>query len=90
MPRYLVERCYSRDIDLPAAAEGARAFARIVAVNGECGVTWLHSYVSADRRRIFCIYDAPAPEAIRHVARRNALPVTQIVQVCDLSPYAHC
>jgi hypothetical protein len=24
-------------------------------------VTWIHSYVSQDRQKTFCIYDAPSP-----------------------------
>jgi hypothetical protein len=89
MPRYLIERSFNDGLDIPATAEGARACARIVTVNGESGVTWLHSYVSADRRKTFCICDAPTPEAIRHVARRNGLPVTHITEISVLSPYFH-
>ena len=87
MPRYLIERDFADDLAIPASAEGAQACLRIVAVNGESGVTWLHSYVSADRRKTFCIYDAPTPEAIRHVARRNGLPVMHITEIAVLSPY---
>ena len=87
MPRYLIERDFADDLAIPAGAEGVQACARIVAVNGESGVTWLHSYVSADRRKTFCIYDAPTPEAIRHVARRNGLPVMHITEIAVLSPY---
>lgn len=86
MPRYLVERSFGNKLVLPMTVEGARAFARIVSINAQCGVTWLHTYLSADHRRSFCIHDAPSPEAIRHVARRNGLPVTQIIQVCEISP----
>ena len=87
MPRYLIERSFKDELAMPATAEGRRACARIVAVNGESGVTWVHSYVSADRKTTFCIYDAPCPEAIRHVARRNGLPVAHITEISDLSPY---
>ena len=87
MPRYLVERSFAGALAFPLTIDGARACARIVAVNGECGVTWLHTYLSADRRRSFCIHDAPSPEAIRHVSRRNGLPVAQIIEICELSPW---
>lgn len=89
MPRYLIERSFNDGLIVPATAEGAGACARIVAINGESGVTWVRSYVSADRSKTFCIYDAPAPEAIRHVARRNGLPVTHITEISELSPYFH-
>jgi hypothetical protein len=50
-------------------------------------VTWVHSYVSADKKKTFCVYDAPAPEAIRHAASRNKLPVQRITEVRVLDPY---
>jgi hypothetical protein len=43
--------------------------------------------VSEDRKKTFCIYDAPSPEAIRQVAHRNNLPVDRITQVRVLDPY---
>jgi hypothetical protein len=52
-------------------------------------VTWLHSYVTEDRRKTFCIYDGPSPEAIRQTAARNGLPVDSIVPVRVLDPYFH-
>ena len=61
----------------------------VVERNAEGGVTWVHSYVTPDGRRTYCIYDAPSPEAVRRVAARNRLPVTRIVEVRDLSPYFH-
>ena len=50
-------------------------------------MTWIHSYVTDDKKKTFCIYDAVAPEAIRQVARRNGLPVTSITEVSVLTPY---
>ena len=42
--------------------------------NAENGVTSVHSYVTIDKTRTFCIYDGPSPEAIRTVAEKNGLP----------------
>jgi hypothetical protein len=55
--------------------------------NADAGVTWLHSYVSEDHSRAFCVYDGPSPEAIRKAAARNGLPVEWITQVRVLDPY---
>jgi len=55
--------------------------------NGELGVTWVHSYVSDDKKRTFCVYDAPDEEAIRRAATRNTLPIDQITPVSVLDPY---
>jgi hypothetical protein len=43
--------------------------------------------VSDDKKRTFCIYDAPSPEAIRRTARRNDLPVDRITEISVLDPY---
>jgi hypothetical protein len=67
--------------------DGADSCRAIVIVNAEDEVTWIHSYVSSDRRRTFCIYDAPTPEAIRRAAKRNNLPVDRITKVNVLDPY---
>ena len=47
----------------------------------------MHSYVSDDKHKTFCVYDAPNPEAIRNTANRNSLPVDKITQVSVLDPY---
>ena len=87
MPRFIVERIFVEGLSVPMTDAGAKACARIVGGNAEAGVTWLHSYVSADRKRTYCVYEAPSAEAIHHVARRNDLPVDRITQVMLLDPY---
>jgi hypothetical protein len=89
MPRYLVERSFPEGLRIPIDAEGEKACLGVVAGNAEQGVTWVHSYVSADKRRTFCIYDAPTPEAVRKAAARNRLPVDAITEVRVLDPYFH-
>lgn len=87
MPRYLVERTFPDGLSLPIDANGRKAAHDIIERNAERGVTWVHSYVSPDRRTTWCIYDAPAPEAVRRVADRNGLPVDRITEVSVLDPY---
>ena len=53
----------------------------------ELGVTWVHSYVSEDKKTTFCVYDAPTPDAIRATAAANDLPVDRITEVSVLDPY---
>jgi hypothetical protein len=87
MPRYLVERTFPDGFRLPTDGEGARRYLDVVERNADDGVTWLHSYVSDDRTRAFCVYDGPSPEAIRKNAVRNRLPVDRITHVRVLDPY---
>jgi hypothetical protein len=87
MARYLVERIFPDGLEVPLTETGAKALLDIVGVNANDGVTWLHSYVTPDKKRTFCVYDAPTPEAIRKVAGRNKLPVERITEVRVLDPY---
>jgi hypothetical protein len=87
MPRYVVQRTFPDGLQIPVGKGGSELCQTVVEHNAEEGVTWVHSYVSADNRTTFCIYDAPTPEAIRKTAARNQLPVDQITQVRVLDPY---
>jgi hypothetical protein len=87
MPRYLIERTFPDGLGIPASPEGAEACHALVERNLEGAVTWLHSYVSADEKTTFCVYEAPSPEAIRNAAARSRLPVDRITQVRVLDPY---
>ena len=87
MSRFIVERTFPDGLVVPVDAQGAQACAKIIDCNGEQGVNWVQSFVSADKTRTFCVYDAPSPEAIRQVARRNNLPVERITEVSVLDPY---
>jgi len=79
MPRYLVERTFPGGPRLHGDA--------VLDAHARQGVTWLHSYVTPDRRRSYCICDSPSPEAIRLAARANDLPVDRITEVRVLDPY---
>jgi hypothetical protein len=87
MSRYLVERLFPDGFAIPMTDEGARTCLEVVENNAQENVTWLHSYVTADKKKTICIYDAPSPEAIRTAAKRNNLPVDSITQVNILDPY---
>ena len=87
MPRYVVERTFEDGPWLRSNATGAEACGVVVRRNADEGVTWLHSYVSADGKRAFCLYEGPSPEAIRRAAVASALPVDRITQVGVLDPY---
>lgn len=87
MPRYIVERTFPQGLAIPADAGGAQVCLDVVERNADQRVTWVHSYVSDDKTKTFCVYEAPSPEAIRKAASVNELPVDQITQVRVLDPY---
>jgi Protein of unknown function (DUF4242) len=87
MPRYLIERDFPGGLSIPIDEVGAAICQSLIANNAEDHVTWVHSYVTPDRQRTYCIYDAPTPEAVRHAAARNKLPISRITEVRVLEPY---
>jgi hypothetical protein len=87
MPRYLIERTFPDGLEIPIDDAGVAVVTRVQDNNAAHGVTWVHSYVSDDHRKTFCVYDGPTPEAIRKVADRNGLPVNRITEVSVLDPY---
>jgi hypothetical protein len=87
MPRYLIERTFHETLSLPGPEQGENARLAFIENNSHVGVTWIHSYVSPDRKKSFCIYDAPTPEALRRAAQRNDLPVDRITEVQVLDAY---
>ena len=87
MPRYLVERSFPDGLQIPVDAAGVRACLAMMESNLQERVSWLQSYVSVDKRRSYCIYDGPSPEAIRRAANRNKLPISRITEVSVLEPY---
>jgi Protein of unknown function (DUF4242) len=89
MPRYLVERSFPEGLTIPIDDRGATACQVVVDGNATEGVTWIHSYVTTDKRTTFCVYDGPSPEAIRRAAGANQLPVDRITEVRVLDPYFH-
>jgi Protein of unknown function (DUF4242) len=78
MAVFMVERRYADQLDV--TAESAEGINRI---NEEEGVRWLYSFLSADKRKTYCLYEAPSVDAIQRAAKRAGLPANVIVEVTD-------
>jgi uncharacterized protein DUF4242 len=76
MPLYVIERSFAEQLEL--TDDDVKL---IEEVNADEGVRWLFSFLSADRRRTYCLYEAPSPEAIMSAARRADIPADAIVEV---------
>jgi hypothetical protein len=87
MPRYVVQRTFPDGLAIPTTPDGAKTCLVVVENNAEEEVTWVTSYVSVDRAKTFCIYDAASPEPIQRAATANGLPVDSISEVRVLDPY---
>ena len=82
MPVYVIERNFAEQLDMSSDEVNL-----LEEINGDEGVSWLFSFLSADRHRSYCLYEAPNPDAIRAAARRNNVPADVIIEVGgELSP----
>jgi hypothetical protein len=76
MPLYLIERRFAEQLEM--TSEDVRL---IEEVNADEGVSWLFSFLSADRHRTYCLYEAPSPDAIVTAARRAGIPADAVTEV---------
>lgn len=81
MVLFLVERGFAEALDLDADD-----VAGIIAVNDDVGVRWVYSFLSADKRKTYCLYEAESEDAIFEAARRSNVPADVIVRVDQLRP----
>ncbi len=87
MPRFMVERTFPDGLHIPTSPSGSQSCLAVVGRNAASGVTWVHSYVSADKTKTFCIYDGPNEASVREAATQNNLPVDVVTPVSVLDPY---
>ena len=81
MALFVIERNFAEQMQL---TDGA---ARLIKeVNGDVGVHWLFSFLSADKKKTYCLYEAPNADAIREAASKANLPADVIVEVSELRP----
>ena len=83
MALFVIERQFAEQLVM--TPESARLVGQI---NDEVGVHWLFSFLSADKKKTYCLYEAPNAEAIREAARRANIPADVIVEVTELRPEA--
>ncbi len=83
MALFLIERNFAEALEI-----GADETAGIIAVNDDAKVRWVYSFLSADKRKTYCLYEAESEEAILEAARRNGIPADVIVRVEELRPEA--
>jgi hypothetical protein len=84
MPLFVVERTFAEEIELSSTDVKL-----LDEVNADEGVRWVYSFLSADRLRGYCLYEAPSAEAIVAASKRNDVPADAIVEVGAAAPELH-
>ena len=76
MPLFIIERNFAEQLELEDS--GVK---EIEAINADIGVKWIYSFLSADKKKTYCLYEAPSADAIREAARRANVPADAVVEV---------
>lgn len=81
MPRYIIERNFAEKLEVDDDAKQ-----HIKEINDEEGVEWIFSFLSADKRKTYCLYEAPDEESLRQAAKRLNIPADVITPVDRIDP----
>jgi hypothetical protein len=81
MPRFLIERNFAEALEVTKEAAD-----QVRNINDEEGIRWLFSFLSPDKRKTYCLYEAPNAEAIRTAARRANIPADVVIEVSEIRP----
>jgi Protein of unknown function (DUF4242) len=81
MPLFVIERNFAEQLDVAAIDH-----AHIRAVNDDAGVRWVYSFLSADKKKTYCLYEAANADALRDAAARLGMPADVIIDVEQFGP----
>jgi uncharacterized protein DUF4242 len=80
MPTYMIERRFAEQLEMSGEEVNL-----LEEVNADEGVNWLFSFLSADRHRTYCLYEAPSPDAIITAAKRAGIPADVVTEVSRIT-----
>ena len=80
MPLFVIERNFAEQMSLDQ--EGIDA---TEAYNVDANLRWLFSFLSADKKKTYCLYEAPDAEALIQQAKDLGIPADAVVEVGELN-----
>ena len=81
MPLFLIERNFAEQLEV-----NRDDVLQVTQVNADVGIQWLFSFLSADKKKTYCLYEAPNAETIREAAQRLNVPADVIIEVGEVRP----
>jgi hypothetical protein len=80
MPLYMIERRFAEELQMSGDDVNL-----LEEVNADEGVNWMFSFLSADRYRTYCLYEAPSADAIMAAAKRAGIPADVVTEVSRIT-----
>lgn len=81
MPLFLVERNFDDEV-----AFSSEELQQVKQITNELGADWLTTFLSADRKKSYCLYEATGPDQLIEHAKVIGLPANAIVEVSTMWP----
>ena len=81
MALYMVERDFSEEVNM-----SAEELEQIKQITSELGADWLYTFLSADKKKSYCIYEATDTDQLMKHAQVIGLPINDIVEVSRMWP----
>jgi hypothetical protein len=78
---FVIERNFAERLALDA-----RAIEEFNAYNASAELRWLFSFLSADKKKSYCLYEAADPSALIKQAEDLGIPADAIVEVSEVNP----
>ena len=76
MALFIIERQFAQEV-----VPDTETVKAILEINDTCKVKWLTSFLSADKRKTYCLYEATNPDDLLEAARRANIPADAIVEL---------
>ena len=80
MPKFLIERNFAEQLELDRDTVG-----KITEVSADLKMQWMFSFLTADKKKTYCLFEAPNADAVREHARRLNLPADAVVEVSEVN-----
>jgi hypothetical protein len=80
MPLFVIERNFAEQLDM-----SPDEVTELEEINADEGVSWLFSFLSADKHRSYCLYEAPSADAIIAAATRAGIPADAVIEVSRIT-----
>ena len=81
MPRFIIERNFAEQLQVSDDDK-----LHIKQINDTEDVEWIFSFLSADKRKTYCLYEAPDADALRRAAEKLNIPADVITPVDQIDP----
>ena len=77
MPLFLIERNFAEALGDVTVDD----VLGIQGINDDSEVRWIYSFLTGDRRKSYCLYEAPSADAIRLAARLAEIPADVVIEL---------